>query len=160
MTERIRYALDPQFVSGPIRRKKVQDDPGNSYKTARRVVGILRQTLERDRAMRSRRSVVLALLFGIVTACSRDGAPTVPPPPPEPKPLLKDVVVDRLPSPYYHFEYDASGRANKASFASDFFMYDITYTGGRLVQMRNNTLGNTDRLLYAYAANGRVRTVT
>lgn len=111
--------------------------------------------------MAVRRWIVPAVLLALTAACASDGAPTSPPPPdPAPKPLLRDMVVDHLPSPYYHFEYDTSGRANRASFASDFFVYDLVYSGGRLTEMRNNILVNHDRLVYAYDGAGRVATVT
>lgn len=73
--------------------------------------------------------------------------------------LLRDVVIPRLPSPYYHFEYDSTGRAIKASFASGFTMYDVTYDGDRIVEMRDNTLGDQDRLVYSYDDAGRVTTI-
>lgn len=97
----------------------------------------------------------LALLFAAAASCSRDAAPTAPLPP-EPVVPLQDVVIDHLPSPYYHFAYDASGRMSGASFASDFFVYELHYEGGRLAEMRNNILVNHDRLVYAYDNAGRV----
>lgn len=73
--------------------------------------------------------------------------------------LLRDIVIPSLPSPYYHFEYDSTGLATKASFASGFTMYDVTYDHDRIVEMRDNTLGDQDRLVYAYDNAGRVATV-
>jgi hypothetical protein len=40
---------------------------------------------------------------------------------------LKDIIYPHLPSPYYHFEYDDQGKLKLASFASDFFRYDVKY---------------------------------
>ena len=102
-----------------------------------------------------RRSLILPLLLCVLSACARDGSSTSPVPP-EPKPLLQDIVIDHLPAPYYHFEYGADGKASRASFASDFFVYDLVYSGGKLAEMRNNILVNHDRLLYDYDAAGRV----
>ena len=73
--------------------------------------------------------------------------------------LLRDVVIPNLPSPYYHFEYDSTGRTTKASFASGFTMYDVMYDGDRIVEMRDNTAGDRDRLVYAYDNAGRVSTI-
>jgi hypothetical protein len=73
--------------------------------------------------------------------------------------LLKDVEVASLPSPYYHFTYDSGGRITTVSFASGFFSYDVLYQGDRITELRNNALGNTDRLQYVYDAAGRVQTV-
>ncbi len=61
---------------------------------------------------------------------------------PEPPPVisLKDVVLPHLPSPYYHFEYDSSGKVPFVSFDSDFNRYHVIYDGGRIIEMRNDIL--------------------
>ncbi len=67
------------------------------------------------------------------------------------------MVVSNLPSPFYHFEYDASGRIKLASYASELTRYDLTYDdAGRLSEMQNNILVNHDRLQYFYDDAGRV----
>jgi len=110
--------------------------------------------------MRLRHSgfLILAALF----ACNGESgttAPTVPDPTPSPV-LLRDVVVSNLPSPFYHFEYDATGRIKFASYASGLTRYDLTYDGaGRLSEMQNNILVNHDRLKYFYDDAGRVSEV-
>ena len=115
--------------------------------------------------MRYLHSALLALAAATLVACGGDGgehattAPPPPPPPPPPTVLLKDMVVSRLPAPYYHFEYDDAGRVKLASFASGFTRYDVTYVDGRIAEMRNNTLGNMDRLEYVYDDAGRVSAV-
>jgi hypothetical protein len=96
----------------------------------------------------------------VVAACSDGSQTTTAPPPPAPTVFLKDIVIPNLPSPYYHFEYDATGRVSSASFASSLTMYGVTYDGGRISQMKNNTLGNQDRLEYVYDNQGRVSSVT
>ena len=73
--------------------------------------------------------------------------------------LLRDVVVSSLPAPYYHFEYDPAGRVQGASFASGLRMYDVIYQGGRISELRNNALGNRDRLEYVYDNTGRVSAI-
>jgi hypothetical protein len=72
---------------------------------------------------------------------------------------LKEIVLSSLPSPYYHFEYDSTGRVTFASFASDFARYDVIYAGGRISEMDNNILVNHDRLVYVYDDSGRVALV-
>jgi hypothetical protein len=72
--------------------------------------------------------------------------------------FLKDVVIPSLPSPYYHFEYDATGRVLGASFASGLRNYNLTYDAGRLSEMKNN-VGSGDRLDYVYDNAGRVSLV-
>jgi hypothetical protein len=95
-------------------------------------------------------TAVLAL-----ASCSSDRSVTAPPPPPA-SVLLKDIVIDRLPSPYYHFDYDADHRVSGVSFASGLNSYDLVYDGGRISEMRSNTLFNHDRLVYVYDDGGRV----
>jgi hypothetical protein len=98
-------------------------------------------------------SLVLAVL--LISCKKQTDAP--PPAQPQPDPvLLKDIVVDRLPSPYYHFEYDASKRVSFVSFASDFARYDVLYDGANISEMRNNILVNKDRIQYTYGSSGRV----
>ena len=94
----------------------------------------------------------------VLASCSSDRSVTAPPPPAAPI-LLKDVVLDRLPSPYYHFDYDANNRASGVSFASELNSYNLVYDGDRLSEMRSNSLFNHDRLVYAYDAAGRVESV-
>lgn len=72
---------------------------------------------------------------------------------------LKDVVIAHLPAPYYHFAYDSGGRIAQVSFASDLLKYDVRYQDNRITELRNITLGNSDRLQYLYDAAGRVATV-
>jgi hypothetical protein len=98
---------------------------------------------------------VLALAF--TAACGSDRSPTAPLPlPPH---LLKDIVIEHLPSPYYHFEYDATGRLTTAAFASGLRVYDVRYAGGQLSELRNDVARNGDRLVYFYDDGGRVREV-
>lgn len=108
--------------------------------------------------MRSHRYLLLATLFAAL-ACSGDGHSITPPPDPGPTVLLKDIVIPNLPSPFYHFEYDGTGRITLASFASDLNVYNLSYADGRLSEMRNNILVNKDRLAYVYDDGGRVAEV-
>ena len=110
---------------------------------------------------RRRRLGVLVAAVTMAIACSGDSsvtepAATTPPPPPPAKVLLKDVLVDRLPSPFYHFDYDAAGTITAVSYASGLTSYDVSYLGDRIRELRNNALGNHDRIVYAYDADGRV----
>ncbi|HJS56260.1 MAG TPA: hypothetical protein VJ765_17030 [Chitinophagaceae bacterium] len=102
--------------------------------------------------------------------------PPSPPDPPMSLPavLIKDVAHASLPSPFYHFEYDAAGKATFVSYASDLRRYNIIYEGNRIIEMRNNitviliypnndtivTSINKDRLQYFYDNIGRVNVVT
>lgn len=83
----------------------------------------------------------------------------LPAPPPPSTVYIKDVLIDRLPSPFYHFEYNAAGKVSFISYASDFFRYDVSYEGEKIIEMKNNILVNKDRLQYFYDDAGRVDTV-
>ena len=111
---------------------------------------------------RFNKNALCALLLAAASACS-DGATslTAPPPAPDPVPsvLLKDITINNLPNPFYHFEYDGSRRITAASFASDLRRYNLHYTSGRLSTMQNNILINKDRLTYSYDADDRVSEV-
>jgi hypothetical protein len=82
------------------------------------------------------------MLVAAAAACGGSDAPTapVPPdPPPVPGVRLKDIVIPRLPAPYYHFTYDAAGRVDSVSFASELTRYQVAYLAdGRIKEMRNN----------------------
>ncbi len=108
--------------------------------------------------------LVAALLLGCAgsstTAPENPGGGGGDPGSPPPAVLLRDMVLSSLPSPYYHFGYDASGRVQTASFASGFTMYDVIYQGGRISELKNNALGNRDRLEYIYDGAGRVSMVS
>ena len=106
---------------------------------------------------RRRARVLIVAALAALSACGAD-APTSVRLDQDPLPVvrLKDVVIPSLPSPYYHFEYDASGRISFVSFASDARRYDVRYVDGRISEMRNNVLVNKDRLVYSRDDAGRV----
>ena len=108
--------------------------------------------------MRIHTALVATIAAVLLGSCSADrlGAPE---PLPTPVPL-KDFVADGLPSPYYHFEYDTTGRVTKASFASQLVSYDVIYEGSRIAEMRYGGAAGRDRLVYGYDARGRVSTIT
>lgn len=99
----------------------------------------------------------------IVLSCKKEtqtiDPPTLPPPS-APTVMIKDIVVPNLPSPFYHFEYNAAGKVSFISYASDLMRYDVTYDGNKIREMRNNILWNKDRLQYFYDNEGRVNAVT
>ena len=105
-------------------------------------------------------TLALAAAVAASSCSGSDGGTTAPPPPPPPPPptsvLLKEIVIPHLPNPYYHFDYDDASRVRAASFASGARIYDVTYEGGRIKEMRNNVIVNHDRLQYVYGDAGRV----
>src|SRR4051812_46443425 len=109
--------------------------------------------------MRSRAlfNTTAALALWALWACGDGslGSPTEPLPPVS-EIRLKDIVIPNLPSPYYHFDYDAAGVLTAASFAADLQTYQITYAGGRISEIKDGGPGSLDRLVYAYDVFGRV----
>jgi hypothetical protein len=99
--------------------------------------------------------VLAALLF----SCKKERSDIAPNPDPVPVVLLKEINIPNLPSPYYHFEYNAGGKIISASFASGLFNYQVNYAGGRISNMINNVAGNTDTLLYSYNNAGKLSEV-
>ena len=107
------------------------------------------------RVTRVRNLVITVIAVAGLSSCSGDvTAPLL-----STSVLLKDIVISRLPSPYYHFDYDGQGKVSSVSFASGLTKYDVTYAAGRISQMQNNTTVNHDRLVYVYDDAGRVAAI-
>jgi hypothetical protein len=115
--------------------------------------------------MRSKFSLILIAAI-ILSSCKKEKPITVvPPKPPAEEPpivqtFLKDIIVPDVPSPYYHFEYDAAGKVSLVSFAAGFGVYNIIYNGNKITEMRNTGAANRDTLKYSYDNDGRVNMVT
>ena len=106
--------------------------------------------------MQIRLPILTAIVATTLSACSSDRVAAPPPPPPRPTSvLLKDVVYTRLPSPYYHFEYDDAGRMSSASFASGLATYSLHYQSDRISDI-DVAAGTVHKLLYNYDNAGRV----
>jgi hypothetical protein len=82
--------------------------------------------------------------------------PTTDPPAPAEFVPLKNIVIPNLPSPYYHFEYDTTGKIILASFASGLNTYNAVYNENRIVEMQNNTGASPGRLRYFFDNEGRI----
>lgn len=101
--------------------------------------------------------IVAFILFLISCRKDHPGDHGTPPPPaPVKKVLLKDITIPHLPSPYYHFEYNADSMPVKVDFASSFSIYDVVYNGSKIKEMRNNIIVNHDTLRYLYDNSGKV----
>ena len=108
---------------------------------------------------------VLFLLATVLIACNKvndTNPPIDPPAPPPPAPtfFLKEIQIQSLPSPYYHFEYNSTGQITMATFASGFDIYSVTYKNGRISEMQNSGPVNSDKLQYDYDNLGRINIVT
>src|SRR5689334_5129769 len=108
--------------------------------------------------MKIRLPIFASVLAATLAACSSDQVTGPPPPPTQAGVLLKDVVYDRLPSPYYHFEYDAAGKISSASFASGLATYSLHYQSDR-IQDIDVAAGTVHKLLYTYDDAGRVAAI-
>lgn len=80
--------------------------------------------------------------------------------PPTANVFLKDIVIENLPSPYYHFEYNAAGKISRASFANRFIDYEVEYNGDKIIGLKNTGSGDSDHLQYSYDNAGRVTMIT
>lgn len=110
-----------------------------------------------------REKLVLTLIVSICTlfqACKKDTDQPIPPKHDPPATeyytrniLLKDVNAQSLPSPYFHFEYDAFGLAKRIGFASGFYNYNLAYDNRKLLKMTN--IINNNSLEYTWS-NGKV----
>src|SRR5258706_3737127 len=106
--------------------------------------------------------LLLLIVTVILFFCKKEGytlQPTVQPINPASAGLMKDIVIPHLPSPYYHFEYDAAGKPSVASFASGLYMYDIVYNGNRISEMKSKMPLNKFTLQYEYDNTGKVSMV-
>ena len=109
-----------------------------------------------------RKFLLLVIIVTMLVSCKKEKEIIDLPSPPtvlSQTVLIKDVVLSHLPSPFYHFEYNATGKVTFVSYASDFFRYDVIYDGDRISEMRNNILVNKDRLQYFYDKENRVTAV-
>ena len=105
------------------------------------------------------RHLIMILIVATFFSCRKETTPVTNPPIQDSQVFLKDIVVSRLPSPYYHFEYDLTGKISLVSYASGLISYNVLYTNNRITEMRRNGLGNNERLQYLYNFDGLVNVV-
>ncbi|HEV8508505.1 MAG TPA: hypothetical protein VGQ53_24085 [Chitinophagaceae bacterium] len=79
----------------------------------------------------------ILIITTTIVACHKD--PVIPPEPPIAAAGLKvkDISERNLPSPYYHFEYDDSGKITLLNYQSGLRIFEIKYNGENIVSMEN-----------------------
>ena len=115
-------------------------------------------SLKKNKAMKR---IVTALLVLVLASCGKD-EPTIPIPVPTDTlsdartVLLKQVVVQNLPSPFFKFVYDEDHFVTEASFASSLDVYKMEYEDKRVKKVSNTKNGRY--MLYNYS-NGNVASI-
>ncbi len=98
------------------------------------------------------------LLAGsLLLACKKDKTTMEPATPPVivTGVLLKDIIIDHLPSPYYHFEYNTDGKVIHTSIASGLETTNIVYEGDRISEVRSASVLDANHLKYLYNFQGQ-----
>lgn len=108
---------------------------------------------------------LLLVCFTLSMVCCRKGDyPPDMPKPSDPKPVeasadipsvkLKEMSVEKLPSPYYHFNYNDSGYITQVIYSSGLTTYYISYTGKKIQTIETNKDVpfdiNKDKIVYEY----------
>jgi hypothetical protein len=103
--------------------------------------------------------VIMVMACSLLHACKKVDRPH-PHLPPDPTGTrigkLKEINAERIPSPWYHFEYTDQGVKTGIDFASGLFRYHLSYANGRLDRMTNAVNGYA--LVYNYK-NGLVKLI-
>jgi len=76
------------------------------------------------------------IIATITVACHKEPVNT-PEPPIATGLRLKDLTERNLPSPYYHFEYDDSGKVTLLNYQSGLRVYEVRYSGKNIVSMES-----------------------
>lgn len=96
------------------------------------------------------------LLIGAAfISCKKDDVPSNPSPgsPLDDRRsvLIKDIVAEKLPNPYYNFKYDMANYVTEVSFASGLSVYKVEYKNKRVKKLKN--IKNGHNILYTYTGN-------
>lgn len=102
-----------------------------------------------------KRFVLFLLVSGLLLSACKKNREGNTPPPINNEPLLKTVVYQNLPSPYYQFEYNTNRQVSKAAFASGAFSYNLLYQDNQLKEMNSVIASTKISTTYQYN-NGRI----
>jgi len=111
--------------------------------------------------------VIILSTIIFFSSCKKEGSnietPSLPgttEEPPVAPVFLKDIVIENVPSPYYHFEYNAAGKISRTSFAAGFLDYNVEYNNDKIAGLQNTGAGDSNHLQYSYDNEGRVTMIT
>ncbi len=94
--------------------------------------------------------LLLLILITLMISCHKE--PSDQPTPPGATSLkLKDLNGRNLPSPFYHFEYDDSGKIKLAGYSSGLRNYSVNYNDSHIESMENTADLSHTRLEYEYS---------
>lgn len=105
-------------------------------------------------AMKGFLPLIVLISLVLFASCKKDDTPPGGNPPPLAV-KLKEINNDKLPSPYYFFEYNSANQVKAVSFQSGFLSYQASYLNNQLNILQNNTAVNKTRIEYRYT-NGKV----
>jgi hypothetical protein len=107
-------------------------------------------------------SLALTVLTGFVLltgSCRKeDDQGQAPPPPKVGQPLLKEIIIQNLPSPYFRFDYNSDSSAKEISFASGLSTWLVEYDNRKIKSLTN--VKQPSKLFYFYSGSNvtRIRT--
>jgi hypothetical protein len=94
--------------------------------------------------------LLLLILITLMISCHKEPSDQ-PPLPGVTSVKLKDLNARNLPSPFYHFEYDDSGKITLAGYSSGLRIYNVNYNGSHIESMENTADLSHIRLEYQYS---------
>lgn len=101
--------------------------------------------------MRIKYLIPIVAAIVLLVSCKKDKDDNqTPSPGVQDRGLLKDIVVEKLPSPYYHFEYNNSKQISRIEHNSGLWSYDVSYTSNRLTEMESDGFSDGEKLVYKY----------
>lgn len=90
--------------------------------------------------------IVILFCTCLIASChkQKDGIPQ----PGDNKILLKEINIERLPAPYFQFNYDNAGLVNQIGFSNNFSNWKVQYQGTKVIRMIDKF---NDTIAYTYS---------
>jgi hypothetical protein len=107
-------------------------------------------------------ALVMVALSLVLFSCRKEHNPNEQQNPPDTsqQPLLKDVKINTIPEPWYHFDYNTDKKVIAVTSQSSLDTLHVFYDGDRIRELRNDVTGNHDTLRYTYDNSGHVSMIT